>query len=138
MLPQSDFDDSTSNPVQCELGNGRVVKWAAMAPAAVRAELGVPANWRDLDARQKSAVIVAASKKAEVWPNNSHPRELLVQLAAEVAREMVAAGGQHGEPGVCAGSSASSLAASSSGAAASSGAGAGSAAAAAPLAVRTL
>ena len=100
MLPQSDFDDSTSNPVQCDLGNGRVVKWAAMALEAVKAELGVPANWHDLDTGPKSDVIVAASRRAEVWPNNSHPRELLVQLAAEVARGMVVAGGQHGEPGV--------------------------------------
>ena len=52
--------------VRCELGDGRVVKWAAMAPAAVEAELGVPANWHALDTRQKSGVIVEASQRAEV------------------------------------------------------------------------
>jgi hypothetical protein len=42
--------------------------------------------------------IAAASEKAQVWPNNSQPRQVLVRLAADVAQAMLVDAGVFAAP----------------------------------------
>ena len=113
LLPQSDFDDRDNNHAVCHLADGRNIKWGCMPDAHVYDELGLPSPglWAKMLVDERVQAITTASRRAEPWPNNSQPRQLLTKLAGEVAHRLLqegcvfAGGASEEDPGVSAGSS---------------------------------
>ena len=87
LLPQSNFDDANDNHAVCRLANGTDIKWGYMSDERVHEELGLPLPevWAKMSVGECVQAITAASRRAEPWPNNSQPRQLLTKLAGEVA-----------------------------------------------------
>ncbi|MFY7907832.1 MAG: hypothetical protein ACOVO0_16985, partial [Burkholderiaceae bacterium] len=70
MLPQSDFDNSKDNVAMCLLKDGRSVKWAGMAEAAVFEELGLPPDWARRSNKLKREATLrrsSSSSCSEAW-----------------------------------------------------------------------
>ena len=93
LLPQSNFDDADDNHAVCLLTDGRYIKWSYMSDERVRGELDLPLPgvWTKMSVKECVQAITVASRRAEPWPNNSQPRQLLTKLAGEVAHMLLTA-----------------------------------------------